>query len=110
LGLGNSYYNDNKFADSIAPYKKAAELSPTWLSARLYLGDAYLKTSQNRLALDTFKAAVGIDAKSPEANYGMGLAYVAMNNSAMAKVQYDKLVTLDKGMADKLLAKIPPQP
>jgi Flp pilus assembly protein TadD len=73
------------------------------------LGDAYLNSNQSQLALSTFQAASALDPKNAPACYGIGLAYIALKNTAMARAQYDKLVPLDKATADKLLAKITPQ-
>jgi tetratricopeptide (TPR) repeat protein len=106
LNLGNSYYNDNKYPDSIMHYKKAVELSPKWKTARNYLGDAYRSNKQFALALASYNSTLVIDPKDVNAIYGIGLLYVDQKQFLLARRQKTKLDVLDADMAAKLQQKI----
>ena len=84
-------------------YKKAVEFSPKWTTAWIYLADNYAKLKSYNLAVASYQKAILIDAKSVEAYYGLGLAYVNLGNNAAARRQYDILKTLDAAKAEKLL-------
>jgi tetratricopeptide (TPR) repeat protein len=67
-----------------------------------------MHTGQYEMAISMYNAAIGIDAKSGPAYFGLGSVYVLQKNPAMARTQYEKLVLIDKALADKLLAKLQP--
>ena len=69
------YYCNAKFNDAAIRYKKAVELSPKSLEARM--GYIYTLASQEKwdAVIDQYKAVLGIDPTHAVANYNLALIY-----------------------------------
>ena len=105
FNLGNAYYNQNLYAESIPYYERSAVLSPKSALVFAYLGDAYLNTKQNQRAVETYKKSIALDAKEVVAQLGLGLAYMNLKNYAGVRTQIAVLQVLDAEKAKDLQAR-----
>lgn len=62
---------------------------------RLELGAAYLQEGQLQVALDEVKQAIAIDPSYPDAFNLRGLAYLGLNNAALASESFERAAALD---------------
>ncbi len=107
-GIGNSYFFDGKYAESIPHYKKAVDLHITSAPLRVFLGRAYVHTRQYELALASLNEAVKNDPKFAESYYWLGLVYLAKRDIPSAKKQHSILLALDKGLQMLFQRRLPP--
>lgn len=66
------------------------------------LGNALYNDNQVKKAIEAYKESIKLSPNFMKANYNLGNAFIADGKPEDAKVQYNKLLTLDKSYADKL--------
>ncbi|GBG31261.1 Serine/threonine-protein phosphatase 5 [Hondaea fermentalgiana] len=103
-GEANKYFGQAQYAQAIAVYSDAIELSP---SAVLYSNRAFahLRTEAFGLAIEDARKALALDPRYVKAYYRLGSAYVALNKYRHAlKVfkQLAKLAPKDRDVRTKL--------
>ncbi|MDM7921346.1 MAG: tetratricopeptide repeat protein, partial [Pyrinomonadaceae bacterium] len=86
--------------------KKAAELSPEWATAHLYLADAYYRTRQYNLALASYQTSLKLDPKKADTLYGLGLTQVMLKDRAGALITVKQLTPFDAKRAATLQKEI----
>jgi cytochrome c-type biogenesis protein CcmH len=75
--LGWSYLRIERFADAVAAYRKAVELSPNVVSLRSSLGEALVKAANGQVTAEAktvLADVLTLDPKDPGARYFMALA------------------------------------
>jgi tetratricopeptide (TPR) repeat protein len=113
--LGHSYVSLNQPWEAINAFRQAlyilraesvnpAKTNPAIKFEDLYysLGVAYHNAGRYNDAIRQLKEAVKLNPKLAEANYGLGAAYLAMNDTKSAQGQLVLLRSLDSELANKL--------
>jgi tetratricopeptide (TPR) repeat protein len=76
FSLGKIYYGEKGlYYEAVQAYKKAIELDPYFLDARMGLGEIYEEKGLYKDAIAEYKKVVEADAKHTGAHYNLALAY-----------------------------------
>ncbi len=76
LSLGKLYYAEKGlYYESVASYRKAIELDPHLLDARIGLGEVYEEKGLYSEAIEEYRRVVAIDPRHTGALYNLALAY-----------------------------------
>jgi tetratricopeptide (TPR) repeat protein/TolB-like protein len=76
VSLGKLYYSEkNLYYESVTAYKKAIDLDPAYLEARMGLAEVYEDKGLYREAIDEYRKVVDADAKNTGALYNLALVY-----------------------------------
>jgi tetratricopeptide (TPR) repeat protein len=76
FSLGKIYYSEKGlYYEAVQAYKKAIELDPFFLDARMGLGEIYEEKGLYKDAIAEYKKIVETDAKHTGAHYNLALAY-----------------------------------
>jgi tetratricopeptide (TPR) repeat protein len=99
--LGNTYFDAEKFDDSIAWYQKALAIDPANADASTDLGVSYFYTDRPDQALEQFERSLKIDPSHTKTmlNKGIVLAFGKQNITA-ASEEWKRVVTLAPDSAE----------
>jgi tetratricopeptide (TPR) repeat protein len=76
VSLGKLYYSEKQlYYESVQDYKKAIDLDPAYLDARMGLADVYEDKGLYQEAIGEYKKVVEADAKNTGALYNLALVY-----------------------------------
>jgi tetratricopeptide (TPR) repeat protein/TolB-like protein len=82
VSLGKLYYSEkNLYYESVTAYKKAIDLDPGYLDARMGLAEVYEDKGLYREAIDEYGKVVDADAKNTGALYNLALVYEKVDPS-----------------------------
>ena len=81
---------------------KSVKKNPADSYAWVNLGISHCRLKEYHRAVDAFTQALKLDARNPDALYGLGLCYHHMGKYDRAIQQYRKLRLIDPDLADKL--------
>jgi len=76
VSLGKLYYSEkNLYYESVNAYKKALDLDPTFVDARVGLAEVYEEKGLYQEAITEYKRVVDADEKNTSALYNLALVY-----------------------------------
>jgi tetratricopeptide (TPR) repeat protein len=76
VGLGKIYYTEKGlYYESVTAYKKAIDLDPGYLDARMGLAEVYEDKGLYREAIEEYRRVVEADAKNTGALYNLAVVY-----------------------------------
>ncbi len=76
VSLGKLYYAEKGlYYESVNAYKKAIDLDPTYLDARMGLAEVYEDKGLYKEAIDEYRKVVDADAKNTGALYNLAIVY-----------------------------------
>ncbi len=76
VSLGKIYYAEKGlYYESVTAYKKAIDLDPTYLDARMGLAEVYEDKGLYKEAIEEYRKVVDADAKNTGALYNLALVY-----------------------------------
>lgn len=76
FSLAKIYYNEKGlYYEAVTAYKKAIELDPYFLDARMGLGEIYEEKGLYKDAIAEYRKVIDTDAKHTSAHYNLALAY-----------------------------------
>jgi len=76
VSLGKIYYSEKGlYYESVTAYKKAIDLDPTYLDARMGLAEVYEDKGLYKEAIEEYHKVVDADAKNTGALYNLALVY-----------------------------------
>jgi tetratricopeptide (TPR) repeat protein len=76
VSLGKIYYSEKGlYYESVTAYKKAIDLDPGYLDARMGLAEVYEDKGLYKEAIDEYRKVVDADAKNSGALYNLALVY-----------------------------------
>lgn len=111
--LGRAYALAGKDAESARTYKKAitglltyTTKNPDYSDGFYLLGNAYGADNQLDKAVDAYKKCLELNPRFAKARFNIGIISVIQKNKNGAMEQYNKLLTIDKSLADKLKTEI----
>lgn len=94
FSLGKIYYNEKGlYYEAVAAYKKAIDLDPYFLDARMGLGEIYEEKGLYRDAIAEYRKVIEVDPKHTGAHYNLALAYEKIDVKE-AIVQWERYVGL----------------
>lgn len=106
IKMGNAYSRLNQPREAASALEKAVSLLPDNAVAYNNLGIAYGKTGNRQKEIQALRKALAIRPSYATARYNLGMAYLATGHAAEAKREYEKLKTIDQGLAEHLLEKM----
>jgi len=98
--LGRAQAGANDYEGAMASLKKAIELSPDFVSARLGLADLYVKTQQFDLAEKEANDVLNKRADVAEAHFILGLVAIGRNQLDAAKSAFEKALSIKNDLTD----------
>jgi tetratricopeptide (TPR) repeat protein/TolB-like protein len=94
LALGKIYYSEKGlYYESVNAYKRAIELDPDSVDARMGLGEVYEDKGLYKEALEEYKRVIELDAKHTGAMYNLALVYEKVDPRE-AVTQWERYIAL----------------
>jgi tetratricopeptide (TPR) repeat protein len=106
--IGNAYNGLKQYNEAADALKRAAEIEPNNAAAHFNLGLALYNGGRYSEAIEAYKSVVKLRPQLAAAHYNLGLSYVAINDHAGARREYDILKTMNANMASQLQKVIRP--
>ncbi len=111
--LGRAYEFSGK-GDPAKFYKKAltglveyTERYPDFADGYYLLGNAYFSNGMRDKAIEAYIKSLEFSPKFKKARYNLGYAYIQNKDFTSAEAQYQALLDLDKGLAERLKSEMP---
>ena len=104
--LGVSLARQGKVDEAMTHFEKAIATDPRYERAYHNIGVALAGQGKKREAIGHYAEALRIKPAFAEARYSLGLAYAAVGDHASALEQHKILMTMNPGLANRLLGKI----
>src|SRR5215831_10167604 len=95
LVLGEAYYNQQRFQEAEAEFKRGIELQPKTTGGHFYLGMTYLGEKEFDKAKATFNEMLSLGVGSAYGHYGLGLTLVDQQNYQGAIDEFKKAIASD---------------
>jgi tetratricopeptide (TPR) repeat protein/TolB-like protein len=94
MSLGKIYYTEKGlYYESVTSYKKAIDLDPTAVEARMGLGEVYEDKGLYKEAMEEYKRVIDLDAKHTGAMYNLALVYEKVDPKE-AIAQWERYIAL----------------
>jgi tetratricopeptide (TPR) repeat protein len=94
MSLGKIYYSEKGlYYESVTAYKKAIELDPNSVDARMGLGEVYEDKGLYKEAVEEYRRVVELDAKHTGAMYNLALVY-EKTDPREAVAQWERYIAL----------------
>lgn len=92
---GRYQFQQGRFVDAEATFKKAVALDPRSVDAQLNLAENYLLgLKKAKPAEDAYRAAIALDAGNPQAHAGLAATLAAQGHPDAALAEYEQAVRL----------------
>jgi len=99
MSLGKIYYGEKGlYYESVNAYKKAIDLDPRSVDARMGLGEVYEEKGLYKEATEEYKRVIEIDGKHTGAMYNLALVYEKVDPKA-AITQWERYIELAAPLA-----------
>ncbi len=112
--LGRAYELSGKSNLAETHYKKAVtglieytQRYPDFADGYYLLGNAYFSNEMIDKSIEAYKKSLEFSPKFKKARFNLGYAYIQKKDYVAAEVQYQALLELDKGLAERLKAEMP---
>jgi len=93
--IGTDLFNHKKYNEAIIEFQKIIQLAPDYSNGFSLLGEAYSRTGQDQLAIETLKRAVKLEPDGWN-YYQLGMAYKRIQNWGKVEEIAQKLKPLDE--------------
>ena len=94
LSLGKIYYSEKGlYYEAVTAYKKAIDIDPGSVDARMGLGEVYEEKGLYREAIDEYKKVMDLDGKHTGALYNLALVYEKVDPRESI-VQWERYIAL----------------
>jgi len=94
MSLGKIYYSEKGlYYESVNAYKKAIELDPNSVEARMGLGEVYEDKGLYKEAMEEYRRVIELDSKHTGAMYNLALVYEKVDPKE-AVVQWERYIAL----------------
>jgi tetratricopeptide (TPR) repeat protein len=99
FALGKIYYTEKGlYYEAVTAYKKAIELEPSFLDARMGLGEIYEEKGLYKDAVAEYKKVIELEPKHTAAHYNLALAYEKLDPRE-AIAQWDRYIGIASTVA-----------
>jgi serine/threonine-protein kinase len=95
-GVGLSYYMARRFEEAIQQYRKAIEMSATFMVAHEHLGSALLQAGMHEEAVEEFRTAARLDETDIGLRASLGHAYAVTGRIKEAETIRAELLEVSK--------------
>ncbi len=102
FNLGLLYAELRRYEEAIEAYRQTIRLTPDNADAHSNLGMLYGGTNRPNEAKATLKEAIKLAPDSAAAHYNLGLVYIQYGDISAACEQQQRLLRLDRKLADTL--------
>lgn len=99
---GMEYYNSHNYAEAAACFQEAVSKKSDNTDYRIYLGMAQIELEDYDGALESFDAAIAIDADCRDAYRGKGIVYYKDGDYAGAVAELQQAIDLSGGKYDDI--------
>lgn len=96
-GIGNIYFSQKKYKNSLVCYLKALKYSENSADIMVSVANNYNKLNQQDIAMDYYQKALSIDDLNSTANYQLGLMYKDGGDYKTAITYFKKALSVDNG-------------
>jgi len=94
MSLGKIYYNEKGlYYEAVTAYKKAIELDPNSVDARMGLGEVYEDKGLYKEAIEEYSRVIELDGKHTGAMYNLALVYESVDPRESI-VQWERYIAL----------------
>lgn len=100
--LGASYDGLKRYDEAIQWLERARQVDPMDFYVYLILGNVYVGQKRYAEAVQEYRHAITLKRDLTDAHYGLGVAYLWMNNRTGATEEYQALLSLDSKLASQL--------
>jgi len=104
--MGTAYNRINRPEEAVKSLEKAIKLMPDYAVAYNNLAIAYGKMGDVSKEIENLEKAIRLRPGYGIARYNLGVAYLKRKDKDAAKMEYESLKGIDKGLAEELLKKI----
>ena len=99
MSLGKIYYGEKGlYYESVTAYKRAIDLDPHAVEARMGLGEVYEEKGLYKEAIEEYRRVIEADAKHTGASYNLALVYEKVDPKA-AIAQWERYIELASPLA-----------
>jgi tetratricopeptide (TPR) repeat protein len=99
MSLGKIYYSEKGlYYESVTAYKRAIDLDPQSVDARMGLGEVYEEKGLYKEAIEEYRRVIELDGKHTGAMYNLALVYEKVDPRA-AIVQWERYIELASPLA-----------
>ncbi len=95
---GNALYDQGKFKEAVAAYRKAVQLNPNYLNAYVGLGNALDDSGNPKDAIATYMKAISLKPDEAIIYYNLGITQNRLKDYEAAIVAFRKATELDPSM------------
>jgi len=95
LKIGDGFYFNDRYEESVEKYSQAIEAQPGLAKAYRFRGYAYLALDENAKALDDFNRAIEISPDFAEAYLGRAAFYYRQTAYSEAIADFERVIELD---------------
>lgn len=97
---GRMAQDDNRLAEALAAYQRAAELRPDYAEARTAVGLQMLRSGNYEMAVRELEAAARLAPTLVSSHLNLGEAYRASKQWQRAKAEYDRVLEMQNNLAE----------
>lgn len=97
--LGRIAEDLDKPDQALGLFRRSAQISPKYLTARVAIARLYLKQDKLKDALVELTSAAKINPRSAVVHNGLGEAYLKQGNTSLAKKEFEEALRLDPDLA-----------
>jgi len=102
LNKGFSYYSLKQYRKAIEAYTKTVELFPENADAWMFLGMSHMQLKSWGKAVEPLLKSIELRPESGNAYYNLAICYLNLKDNYSARDIYNKLQSVDPGLAQKL--------
>ncbi len=102
LNKGFSLYSLKQYSDAIKAYANTAELFPENADAWMFLGMSHMQLKSWGKAVEPLRKSMELRPESGNAYYNLAICYLNLKDNYSARDVYNKLQSVDPGLAQKL--------
>ncbi len=99
---GMEYYNSHNYTEAASCFQEAVNKSSENTDYRIYLGMTQIELEDYDAAMETFDAAIAIDAECRDAYRGKGIVFYKEGNYAEALTQLKKAIDMSQNKYDDI--------
>jgi len=102
LNKGFCLYSLKRYNDAIKAYSNTVELFPENADAWMFLGMSYMQLKSWSRAVEPMQKSIELRPENGNAYYNLAICYLNLKDNYSAREVYNKLKSVDPGLAQKL--------
>ena len=102
MNKGFSLYSLKQYRNAIKAYTNTVELFPENADALMFLGMSHMQLKSWDKAVESLRKSMELRPESGNAYYNLAICYLNLKDNYSARDIYNKLQSVDPGLAQKL--------